>query len=137
MGDANSCCKVLTGLVVARMPLLLRILVRDSVTPLMYGKTAKRFWESGGSVHLKNREVQRSQFVNINASNSSVRELTVGIPQGSVMGPVLYLLYTTPLADVIRSHDLDYHMYADDNQLYLSFVTQEIDQAKSKIEECM
>ena len=79
----------------------------------------------------------RSQFVNINASNSSVRELTVGIPQGSVMGAVLYLLYTTPLVDVIRSHGLDYHMYADDNQLYLSFATQDVDQAKSKIEECI
>ena len=79
----------------------------------------------------------RSQFVNLNASNSSVRELTVGIPQGSVMGPVLYLLYTTPFADVIRSHGLDYHMYADDNQLYLSFATQDVDQAKSKIEECI
>ena len=53
MGDANSCCRVLTGLVVARMPLLLRILVSGSVTPLMYGKTAKPFWESGGSAHLK------------------------------------------------------------------------------------
>ena len=36
------------------MPLSLRILVSGSVTPLMYGKTAKPFWESGGSVHLKN-----------------------------------------------------------------------------------
>ena len=53
MGDANSCCRVITGLVVVRMPLLLRILVSGSVTPLMYGKTAKPFSESGGSVHLK------------------------------------------------------------------------------------
>ena len=53
------------------------------------------------------------------------------------MGPVLYLLYTTPLVDVIRSHGLDYHMYADDNKLYLSFATQDVDQAKSKIEECI
>ena len=36
------------------MPLLLIILVSGSVTPLMYGKIAKPFWESGGSVHLKN-----------------------------------------------------------------------------------
>ena len=36
------------------MPFLLRILVSGSVTPLMYGKTAKPFWESGGSINLKN-----------------------------------------------------------------------------------
>ena len=52
LGDANSCCRVLTGLVVVRMPLLLRIFVSGSVTPLMHGKTAKPSWESGGSVHL-------------------------------------------------------------------------------------
>ena len=51
MGDANSCCRVIHGVVVARMPLLMRILVSGSVIPLMYGKTAKPFWES---VHLKN-----------------------------------------------------------------------------------
>ena len=53
------------------------------------------------------------------------------------MGPVLYLLYTAPLAEVIQSHGLDYHMYVDDNQLYFSFKTQEVDLAKSKIEECI
>ena len=54
LGEANSCCRVLTGLLVAWMPLLLRTLVSGSVTPLMYGKTTRPFWESGGSVHLKN-----------------------------------------------------------------------------------
>ena len=38
----------------AQIPLLFRILVSGSVTPLMYGKTAKPFWGYGGSVHLKN-----------------------------------------------------------------------------------
>ena len=50
-----------------------------------------------------------SQFVEINDTKSSVRDLTVGVPQGSVLGPILYLLYTTPLAEIIRSHGLDYH----------------------------
>ena len=54
MEDENSRCRVLNGLVVARMLLLLRILISGSVTPLMYSKTTKLFWESGGSVHLKN-----------------------------------------------------------------------------------
>ena len=59
--DANSSCRVLTGLVVARMPLLLRILVSGSVTPLMYVKTVKPFLWSGGSVHLKNIPTNSSE----------------------------------------------------------------------------
>ena len=51
----------------------------------------------------------RSQFVEINDTKSSVRDLTVGVPQGSVLGPILYLLYTTPLTEIIGSHGLDYH----------------------------
>lgn len=79
----------------------------------------------------------RTQFVSINGKKYTLRELTVDIPQGSVVGPVLYLLYTAPLAEVIQSHGLDYQMYADDNQLYFSFKTLEVDLAKSKIEECI
>ena len=63
----------------------------------------------------------RTQFVNINEVNSTIRDLTVGVSQCSVLGPVLYLLYTAPLAQVIRSYGLDYHPYADDTQLYFAF----------------
>ena len=63
----------------------------------------------------------RSQFVEINDTKSSVRDLTVSVPQGSILGPILYLFYTAPLAEIIRSHELDYLFYADDTQLYISF----------------
>lgn len=38
-----------------------------------------------------------------------------GIPNGSVLGPLLYLLCTSPVADIIRQHGMDFNFYADPN----------------------
>ena len=63
----------------------------------------------------------RTQYVQIDNDSSNHHELSCGVPRGSVFGPILYLLYTAPLADIIKYHNLYYHFYADDNQMYMTF----------------
>ena len=60
----------------------------------------------------------RSQYVRIGTSCSSVINLICGVPQGSVLGPVLFILYTAGLISLIESHGLTLHLYADDTQVY-------------------
>jgi len=58
--------------------------------------------------------------VKLGQHRSPETTLEVGVPQGSVLGPPLFAVYCSPVADVIASHDVRCHQYADDTQLHLA-----------------
>ena len=59
----------------------------------------------------------RFQSVIVDGVVSASRPLVYGVPQGSVLGPVMFTLYSQPLSDVISVHNCDYHKYTDDTEL--------------------
>lgn len=79
----------------------------------------------------------RSQVVSCAGQQSSSRTVTCGVPQGSVLGPLLFCIYTRPLEQIVKRHAVNCHFYADDSQIYLSFDPSEAHAAASKLNECL
>ena len=94
------------------------------------GGTVLRWFAS----YLRNR----CQAIKIGSTLSELSNLIYGVPQGSVLGPLLFSLYTTPLSKIIRLHPhIKFHFYADDTQLYIHLSHKNASSALAKLNACL
>ena len=85
------------------------------------------------STYLQNRH----QSVKITDTFSDKVTLSYEVPQGSVLGPVLFTLYTTPLGAIISSFDINHHLYADDTQIYMSLSVSNAKESLEMLQHCL
>ena len=78
------------------------------------------------------------QCIKIGSILSDAKKLLYGVPQGSVLGPILFSLYTTPLSKVIQNHPgISFQFYTDDTQLYVHLTHKNVASALDKLSHCL
>ena len=79
----------------------------------------------------------RSRRIKLGNCLSSRSDLSFRVPQGSVLGPLFFTLYTTPLSSLVYGHAIPHHLYAHDSQLYVSFLSGDSAAALNGLQSCL
>jgi len=85
---------------------------------------------------LQSFVTDRLQYVAVGAEQSAPANCTSGVPQGSMLGPLLFATYTSPVGNLISAHNLHHHQYADETQLYMA-VQPSVNITYTGISECV
>lgn len=83
--------------------------------------------------YLSNREFS----VAINEEIGKSNHLKHGVPQGSILGPLFYILYVKNVEQILQQNGVEASLYADDVQLYVKFKPELINNAVEIVEKCV
>ena len=76
-------------------------------------------------------------MVKIKDTHSNGRNVRYGVPQDSILGPILFLLYVKEMEVIAARNGVSYPTFADDSQLYLSYNNETSDETKCSVQQCL
>ena len=92
--------------------------------------------DRGASCWLRSYLTDKQQFVKLGDHLSTTTQCASGVPQGSVLGPLLFTAYVSPVGELIESHGVSYHQFADDTQLLVAMNVTDAGPALEKLANC-
>ena len=105
---------------------------------ILFKTLSTHFGISGSALSwFKSYLSNRSQTVVIENQKSKLQNLQFGVPQGSVLGPILFLMYTKPLLNSIDQQNIQNQSFADDSQLYKSSDPSDLNHSINNIQSCI
>ena len=123
---------VLVDTIAAFDTIKIDILLNTLVSRYNFGGTALDWFRS----YLTGR----SRYVMIGSSSSNATPIYHGVTPGSVLGPVMFNVYTTPIADKCTNHRVLFYRFADDIQLYFTYnpmISDKLENAKQLLIQCI
>ena len=91
---------------------------------------------TGASGWLRSYLTDRSQYVKLGEHSSATTRSVSGVPQVSVLGPLLFTAYVSPVGDLVESFDVSYHQFADDTQLLVAMNVSDATPALERLANC-
>lgn len=79
----------------------------------------------------------RTQFIHVGSESSAITNCSCGVPQGSVLGPLLFVAYTSPIAFITTKFGVLHNQYADDTQLYVALSKKDPNDTAKNLRNCL